>query len=336
MNTKLRVLAAKIETTPGTAEALAAADGAFNVYDLIVQVDPEFETREGQGSFSSIPGVAGGRKATMTFKVDWTGSGTPDDGAGEAVAQWQKTFFPACSWVQGAGANAKTFSRKSEHPSAAGGVKSLTMGCYINGKKKCIRGAVGDAVIHFPSHKKAFVEFTFLGIWSPVTNVAILSPEYPPNKPRVVEKTLLAIGANYTPRVAEIVINLGNVTTIREDGRGDGGYYCGAVTDSKVNGTLDAETELTLSGILDPYNAMYGSGSVLTGLASGLPMTFGWGGSGLLGSGANGHHTAFSLPRVQLKNIQEGDREGILIDNWEFQANRRKAAGEDEMTFTMT
>ena len=47
--TRRRVLAAKSEDDPGTAEALTAAEAAFNVFESIIQPQREFEERIGQG-----------------------------------------------------------------------------------------------------------------------------------------------------------------------------------------------------------------------------------------------------------------------------------------------
>ena len=73
-----RILAAKIEATPGTAETLAAADAAFNVYEVTVQHEIEKTAREGQGSFGHLPSTSGAHKGRITFKTDlgWDGTAT--------------------------------------------------------------------------------------------------------------------------------------------------------------------------------------------------------------------------------------------------------------------
>ena len=39
-----------------------------------------------------------------------------------------------------------------------------------------------------------------------------------------------------------------------------------------------------------------------------------------------------AAPKLQRNNIQEGDREGVQIDNITFQLNKSAAAGDDEFT----
>ena len=51
------VLAAKIESTSGTAESLSASDAAFNVFDLTMTPTIAMTPRPSQGSFSSLPAV---------------------------------------------------------------------------------------------------------------------------------------------------------------------------------------------------------------------------------------------------------------------------------------
>ena len=75
---KIQTIAAKVEATIGTAETLTASEGVFNAYDIDIQGDIQVEEREGQAGFDMLPGVAGTRKGTMTFKTDieWDGSAT--------------------------------------------------------------------------------------------------------------------------------------------------------------------------------------------------------------------------------------------------------------------
>ncbi len=89
-----RVLAAKIETVIGTAETLAGADAAFNVYNPMIQAAIEMEPREGQGGFGYLSSVPAGRIGTATFRTNLEWDGTATEPA------WADTFFPACGWVK--------------------------------------------------------------------------------------------------------------------------------------------------------------------------------------------------------------------------------------------
>ena len=123
-----RVLAAKIESTPGTAEALTTAEAAFNAYDVMIQTETEMEQREGQGSFGMRPSVAGGYKGKVTFKHDAHWDGTATEPA------WADTFLPACGWVK----SGQVYTPRTEAPGT--NVKTLTIGVYIDGMRKLLRG----------------------------------------------------------------------------------------------------------------------------------------------------------------------------------------------------
>src|SRR4051812_1535508 len=93
-----RVLAAKIETTQGTAVSLAGADGAFNVYDVTIDADIPMTERKGQGSMSKLASVPGTRAGSLKFKLDVYGSGSAN-----TSPTWATTFLPACGMVETAG-----------------------------------------------------------------------------------------------------------------------------------------------------------------------------------------------------------------------------------------
>src|SRR5437867_147181 len=72
---KRRVLAAKQESTPGTAESLTNTEAIF-VFDPSIQADIPPATRNATGSLSQLVAVPGPRKSTMKFSVELAGSGS--------------------------------------------------------------------------------------------------------------------------------------------------------------------------------------------------------------------------------------------------------------------
>jgi hypothetical protein len=76
MLTRLRQLAAKIETQEGIAEALAALDAKLLVYDPKVNYDiPMFVRNPVRDSFSKVGKIAGMRPAGISFRLVLRGSG---------------------------------------------------------------------------------------------------------------------------------------------------------------------------------------------------------------------------------------------------------------------
>ena len=117
---KIMLIAAKQEATPGTAVALADADGAFNAYQVAPKVTIPVEQREGPGGFDRLQGVPGTQAFSLDFRTDieWDGTAT--------LPLWATVLFPACGYVR----NGTTFTGRSEGPGAK--VKTLTMAEYLS------------------------------------------------------------------------------------------------------------------------------------------------------------------------------------------------------------
>lgn len=298
---RVRVLAAKIETTSGTAESLSASDAAFNAYDVSIQPNLEFQPRDLQGSLSQMSGTLGARGGTCTFKIDLTG-----DGAAGTPA-WASTFFPACAMVVSTG----TFSPKSESPGS--NVKTITIGVYENGLVKKLRGAAGTFKIMFEAGKKIYLEFTFTGAWVAPADATILAPTYPTVMPIRFAGATWTIGS-YTPKVEKMEIDIGNTVYLRPTGTDASGYVAAIVDNRRVVGTLDPESDLVAT------RDQYGVWLAGTEAAFSLAVT-------------DGTDTiTFAAPKFQITNVQEGERSNLQIDTVSFQCNRSAAIGNDELT----
>jgi hypothetical protein len=297
-----RVLAAKIEGTPGTAESLSASDAAFNVFNATMQPTITQEEREGQSAFSPLPSIPGALSGTCTFSIELTGGGS--------TPAWASTFLPACGLVESSG----TFTPKSEGPGS--NVKTLTIGLYENGLVKKLRGAMGNAVFIFISGQRIMVEFTFTGIWVPPTDATILAPTYPTATPLRFVSADLTLGS-YTPVMRELRLDLGNVVTLREDANDPSGYVSAIITGRKMVGTMDPESKLVAT------EDSYGKWLNLTERAMSINV------------GSTGNMVDFDAPRLQFTNLQEGDRNGIQVDTISYQLNRSAAGGDDELTIAM-
>ncbi len=309
--TRRRVLAAKIEDDPGTAESLSASDAAFNVFESIIQPEREFEERVGQGVMSPLPGTLGSKGGTVTFRVELAGSGS----VGSPTPAWASTFLPAVGLV----ATDNVFSPESLHPeSPSAKTKTLTIGVYEDGKLKVLRGCMGTAVITMTSGKPVMIEFTFTGIWVDPADETILAPTYP----TVIPPRFVSAGmtiASWSPKVAELTIDLGNEVALREDANDPSGYCTAMIGSRRTIGTLNPESSLVAA---DDPTADWDAGT-----EQALAIQLG-------GSSANGNTAAVAAPKLQLTNVQEGDRVGAITDELEFQLNRSAAAGDDEMSIT--
>lgn len=288
---KKSVLAAKIEETAGTAIALSASDGAFNVFDANIELDTEPAKRNSQSSFSQMPAEPGALAGSCTFET-------------ELDSAWSAILLPACGFVLDS-----SYAPVSEVPGT--NAKTLTIGHYQNGRLKKLKGAMGNAVFIFESGKPVRVEWTFTGVWVAPVDAVMLAPTYPTDRPARFMGAGLTIGA-WSPVVQSLRIDLGNALTLRESGNGLDGYVCAVVASREVVGSLNPESSLIATK--DIYNEMNSvTEAALSFTVSGI---------------------TFSIPKLQFIQIKDGDREGILIDEIEFQANKTVSTGDDEITIT--
>ena len=297
-----RVLAAKIETTPGTAVSLTAADAAMNIFDAEIQPQIEFVERQGQGSFSQLPGTLGPEGGVATFATELVGGAT--------VPKWASTLLPACGFVDAS----NVFSPKSEAPGS--NVKTLTIALYQDGIVKKLRGCAGNVVFKFLAGKVVRVEFTFTGIWVAPTDTAILSGiTYPTTSPLRLVSSALTVGA-WSPKIAELTLDIGSQVVMREDAADASGYAHGLITGRKVSGSMNPESTLAAT------NNIFGDMTSRNEKAL----------SAVLGS--TGNKCTFAAPKLQWTNPQTADRGDLQTDQAAFQLNRSASAGDDELTIT--
>lgn len=303
---KKRALAAVAETTPGTAETLSATHGAFNAYDVIAQAQIEVEERQSQGGFGRLSGVPGARAGTLAFKVDlgWDGTST--------IPTWASVLLPACGWVNSSG----TLTPRTEPPGT--NVKTLTMGCYLDGVRKVIAGASGNVRFVFPAGRMCYAEFSFQGVWQAVTDVAVITPTYPTALPIRYASATTEFDS-VAQCVEQLTIDSGNQVKLRECGSTAAGYDYAVITDRKP--TASANPEATLVATQDRY------GDWLTGDEAELSVVL---------SGPTDSTIEFVAPKAQLVNIQEGDREDLVTDEIEWSCNKNGASADQELSIIFT
>lgn len=300
--TRKRVLAAKIESSPGEVETLTAAEAAVNVFDAKIDPDLDIAPRDGQGAFAPRAGVAVGRTGTATFETELHG--------GSSDPFWVSVLLPACGWV----ATNHVFTPRTVAPGTA--VKTLTIGLYQDGRLKRLRGCAGTAVLKFNADKPVRIAWTFKGIWEAPTDATILAPTYPTTAPLRFASSGLAIGS-WTPAVESLTIDLGNDVQVREDSRDPSGYGYAMIGSRLVKGQLNPEAVLvTTENIYAKWLA-----ATLGALSMSL--------------GSAGNLVSFSMPQVQWTKIAEADRGGRVIDTIDYQACRDSDAGDDELEITI-
>lgn len=303
--TRQRVFAAKVETTTGTAETLAADDGKFNIFEPEIKPDIEMNEREGQSALSPLPGVHGLRSGTYTFKTELTGEGgsTPTDSQAQVL-------WPACGMAYAAGAVTPQTGSSS--------YTSLTMGHFADGRFYSVAGAVGKVTIKGEAGKPVMCEWEFKGVWQTPGSQAILAPTYPTLiPPRFASATLTIGGTTY--KISELEIEIDNTLTQREDVTKASGLHSFVVTNRKVTVKFDPEAlgHATKNWHTDWLAHTTAAFQAVIGSDSGNTVTI-------------------DIPALQLTTVDLGDRDGVLVDQIEAVAVRDAAAGDDEIEITFS
>lgn len=304
--TRVRVLAAKIESSIGTAISLSGTDAALNAYQIVPQYGFDMEDREGQGGFGYLSSVPGGRKGTITFSTDLC-----YDGSSEPF--WATVLLPACGWVGSAG----VYKPKSAPPGTAAGVKTLTIAVYENGKVKKLSGAMGDFTIDLPTGKNAKINWTFTGKVEDEADTSILAPTYPsPIACRVAGGYFKHNNVSYCPSTVQVMA--GNSVSLLECPTSVTGYSYAYVGNRRPKITCNPIAELVAT--VDRYDIW----KDMTEYAIAIQIP------GVTGS------IDIAAPKAQILNLQEGDRDGIQSDELEFGCNRNGSTQDEELSITFT
>lgn len=300
-----RLLAAKIETTPGTAESLLAADATFNAYNIMAQTETELESREAPAAFGMMPSVVGGYKGRITFTVDASWDGTATE------PSWADTFLPACGWVK----NGQVFTPRTEAPGP--NVKTLTIAVYMDGSRKILAGAMGTFRMVCPTGRTAFFEFDFQGVWQPVTDLTILAPTYPTAGPlRYAQSTTTYDGVALC--VENLTLDSGNTVVLRECAAANG-FEAALVTNRVVTVTGNPEAKLVAT------QARYAH---LLNMFEGV-LTWNL-------DGPTNSVLTVSAPKAQIISISEADRNMLVTDEITWQCNRNGSNIDQEISLTFT
>ena len=312
-------MAAKTETTIGTAISLGAADGAFCAYDLEINAEIDVEERECQGSFNRLAGVAGAQACSITFKVDLSMVG------GTALPAWASTLFPAC----GCEIDTLVIKPKSEGLSDTATVhNTCTIGFFENGLFKSAAGCMGNFKIVATSGALTYVEFEFKGVWQDVTDATLIDPTYPLDLPmRFASATVDSVTYQSVAQcMSSFEFDLGNEVILRECPDTLAGFKSALVVDRYPKVTMDPEAHLVADD--DTY------GDWLANTEGALSAVVGTGYT--TGAQTTRPKCTLVAPKAQLFNVQEGDREKLLINDIEMMLNKNGNAEDEEFTLTFT
>jgi hypothetical protein len=303
------VFAAKIETTPGTAETIGATEGVFNAYNIVLNPTPGFTERPGQGGVGRRSSIVEGHTGEMTFRTEigYNGSDIPT---------WASVLLPACGMVNTNG----TFNPVFEAPGA--NVKTLTLAAYLDGKRRTLRGASGTFQAVFETGKLAYIDWTFTGIWNGETDTALIAPNYPDGETplRVSGGSTTFNSVNACCR--QITFNINNTVVgleCNDNTNNVSGFHYFLITDR--NPTITGDPISRLVAGQDRNGMMFGSTEAAFVVSIAAP---------------NASAITLTAPKAQLLSNSMGDRDGMMIDQLQWQCNRNGDAQNQEFSLVFS
>lgn len=299
--TKKKVIQAKIETEKGTAETETFVD--VLVFDPDIKPTAPFQQRKGPGLYlgNSEAGIIEEKSGSFTCSVEMRGNGTAAMDEGLAV------LLQACGLKN----TAETYQVSSDPANH----KTITICVFEDGVKKILHGAMGNVTFEGETGKRLMCNFEFTGIWNAPTDVAL--PAFAPSAepPPILAAGTFTLGS--AKKTSRFSLNMGNEVVLRHDVNAASGIAHAAIVDFDPVVGFDLEAELIAN-----YDI---HGIWLAGTEAALSL--------VLGSGA-GKQITFTIPKLQYREIPEGDRSGLQIYDITAQCNHD--SGDDAVAIAVT
>ena len=298
--TRKRVIKVAIETVKGTK---VAGTQAILVFDPEINPTAPFEERNGSGLYrgQSETGILGERSGSCSFSVEMRSTGAAAMEAGLAI------LLQACGLK-------KTVEVYQVH-SAPADDKTISIDVWEDGVKKGLAGASGNVTFEGETGKRMMCNFEFTGVWQTPTDEAL--PAHSPSTtiPMRLQGGTFTLAGN-SIKIGKFSLDMGNNVVNRMDVDATGGIAYAMITDIAPALSLDPEADL-VAGY--DYFGVWLAG---TEAAVSLAITDGT------------DTVTFTIPKVQYKEIKEGDRDGIQIYDITGQCNH--SSGNDSVKLAVT
>lgn len=231
-------VAAKLETTEGTAISLAAADAKMRASNIVVTPNAANTDRPiSKSTLGDEPSVVEGESGQIQFDIELCGSGTagtaPDFGVILRCNGFSETVVASTS---------VTYAEISEMGTGSSQCPSMTFAAFMDGDEYRLAGARTKSIsLNATAGQKVMLTVVVEGKWATATTTALLSPTYYTTPPLMFKGATLSINAVTALVVRELNIETGTVTELREDGTDATGFRSLALVDRAVRGRIVAE-----------------------------------------------------------------------------------------------
>lgn len=309
--TEIGQVAARVETTKGTALAPTAVHAGIEVWDP--QVTPVVGVAERPTAHATLGmprGVPNVRHYEATFRCPLKGR------ASAGLAPEATALLRACGLSETIVAST---SVTYQGVSLLSSQETITLDVYKDGKRWRLAGAVGNLVAEVRRDGIPYIDFSFLGKYAAPSDTALLaSPPYVATSPpqpvgatlTLMSQTMIATGWQF---------NLGNEIKLRQDITDATGWGHGYIANRDPVISIDPEDELVATF------------DFLQRLTDGTLGEF----VGSIGSAA-GNIIRLRAPAVQITDAPYADREGLLTRNLTLKCRENVVDADDAFTLRYT
>ena len=295
---KTKVVKVILETTIGS--YLAATQAIYFEDSKMVATGPFIE-RNGDGKYlgHGQPGVIGELSGRFTGKCEMRGNGTTGCEPGLAI------LLQVCRLAK----TLEVYQIHSDHAND----QTVTIEMWESGRKKCLTGAAGTFTIEGEQGGRVMLNFTLDGTWVAPTDEAI--PAWAPStdKPFMMKNGIFTLATNAI-KISQFTFDMGCIVVPRRDIASASGINYFMAANALPMFSCDPEAHLVASY---DYHGLW-----LAGTEAAVVLT--------LNNGTT--KCTISLPKVQYREVPEGDRDGILIHELSGQCNQ--SSGDDSVVLT--
>jgi hypothetical protein len=282
------------ETTKGT---YLAPTLAGHVYDLKCESTAEYIKRVGSGLYMGIEfqGREGEPLGRCSFKTELKGDGSHH-------------LDPFCAVLMEAGGFVKATEVYSMSSSIAA-QSTISIAVWENGKKKMLQGCYGKTKFNFVHGKPIELECEFFGYWIAPIDEAI--PTWSPStrEPILFGSGMLTVATNLL-NISKATLDMGIVVTNLS-----GIYYIMSNYDGPII-TLDPTETLVATYDFHGIKKAGTEAAIAIAATDGVDII------------------TFTLPKVQCKELKDGEREGLKILDWTGECHH--SSGNDAVSIAVT
>mgnify|MGYP000863722754 CR=1 FL=1 len=303
------LILAKIESTYGTDPTPTGSANAILAMDPNIKETFEAVERPQLASMSIKPSLGAKRFAEITFKTELIGSGTA------GTAPRLGALLKACAFAETVSVGSSVTYNPVSSPTS-----SITVYLYLDGMLHKLTGAVGTVKLSLEAGKTGVLDFSFKGIYNAPTDTTLATPTFETTVDSVpiVKSSSLTYNANSSLYVNKADMDIANTIALRPSVNATNAVAGFQVTSRKPNISIDPEVEsiATIDWRTDLLST---------------PRAF----SMVVGATA-GNIITFSIPKMNVVDIQYGDRDGILTNTIKAEMTANTATGDDELSIKFT